>query len=99
MSDHRSEDRKRVLPQLQGIAQSLIESAAAAQIMLGQLQLWSGPTIDDFGGKENPAGQPRLDETQAAMSAAAKLFTVLESPTPGFEQLTIKQSLLRIAKR
>lgn len=97
--DHRSEDRKRVLPQLQSLAQTLIEAAATAQILLGQLQLWSGPRLDDFGGADDPTAQPRLDETSAAMAAANRLFAVLEEPTPGFDKLTLKQSLLRIARR
>jgi hypothetical protein len=99
MADHRSEDRKRILPQLQSCAQTLIELAATSQIMLAQMQLWNGAQLDDFGGTKEATAQPRLDETAAGIAAATALFSALDKPTPGFETLTVKQALLRIAKR
>jgi hypothetical protein len=96
MSAHRQADRQAILPQLAKFAQQQVELAANAQIALGKLELWSGVQLDDFGDGED--AQAKLDETLAAVAAAKQLLSVLDRPVIGFEPLTVKQALLRVAK-
>ena len=100
MSDHRTEERAAILPQLRIQAQNLVELAAAAKIMIAQLELWSGPKLEDFINSENDTNaQPRFDETLAAISATKYLINKLADPTPNFTDITIENAILRIAKR
>lgn len=95
---HRREETKKAITELQSIAQTFVELVSASSLLLNQVRLFSGVSIEDFGGASEPTAQARLDETLAAISASTVLLSALTTKPPGFD-ITIQDALTRIAKR
>lgn len=99
MSNHRLTEKAAVLKDLRIQAQRLGEMAAAVQLAMRQIALWGGPTIDDFGGKDDPNAATRLEETVIALEGAALVMQSLNLPCAKDPKITAGDAMLRIAQR
>lgn len=99
MTNHRAAEKTAVLTDLRMHSQRLGEMFANVQLGVRQLQLWGGPTIDDFGGESDPDAAARLTETIIALEGAAVVMAALDKPCPNYPAITAGDAVLRIAKR
>lgn len=104
--EHRRDEVAELLPQLRGMAQTLIETVAAAEICLGKLIRFGGvdstdfnPSYDTADAEDIAIADARRDETAFAISAASDLLAALDQPCKLKDSITIKEALLTIAKR